>query len=267
MVPRLAAKLIQMDNAPELQKNQRKLTSMARLKKTPESNSIAHLKRTACKLFAERGVDGVTVREIAMAAGQKNHGAVGYHFGSKESLVQALILDGAIAIDQRRNAMLDAIEARGGPKSVYEVVEALIYPSIGLAEDSRDKDSYVSFVIMLSMTHRELFIETLANRWNSGYLRCLEHLRTLMPEMPLAAKNQRFVFMGGLLGSVLAMRERALADKKRPHPTWSAEHTLHHLTLCMSAMLEAPIDAQSMHAASGDGGDKKTIPAMLGFIE
>tara|TARA_Y100001951_G_scaffold16759_2_gene11897 strand:+ start:34334 stop:34987 length:654 start_codon:yes stop_codon:yes gene_type:complete len=217
-------------------------------------------------LFAERGVDGVTVREIAMAAGQKNHSAVGYHFGSKEGLVKALILDGAVAIDKRRNAMIDDIEARGGPENIREVVQALIYPSVSLDKDSLATDHYVRFVTMLSMTHRELFMDTLENRWNSGYLRCLEHLRKLMPEMSPASKNQRFVFMGGLLGSVLAMRERALADTERPHPTWRSEHTLQHLALTMAAMLEAPADPSD--AADGIEDDKKPFSApMLGFVE
>lgn len=240
---------------------------MARLGKKTESQAIAHLKRTACKLFAERGVDGVTVRDIAMAAGQKNHGAVGYHFGSKENLVRALVLDGAIAIDERRNAMLDAIEARGGPASVYEVVEALVYPSISPLQEG-GPESYVSFIIMLSMTHRDLFIDILENRWNSGYQRCLDYLRKLMPDMPLAAKNQRLVFMGNLLGSVLATRERTLADKERPHPTWSSPHTLHHLTLSITALLEAPIDQKSLQDDAGDGGDKAAFsPIMPGFID
>jgi hypothetical protein len=57
-------------------------------------------------------------------------------------------------------------------------------------------------------------------RWNSGFLRCLDHLRRLMPEMPAALKNQRFVFMGAYLGGVLAAREAQLADGSRDHPIW-----------------------------------------------
>jgi len=41
-----------------------------------ESSATAALKRAAMRLFAARGTDGVTVREIARAAGQLNHGAV-----------------------------------------------------------------------------------------------------------------------------------------------------------------------------------------------
>jgi len=209
----------------------------------PRSDAAQHLKLIARRLFAERGVDGVTVREIAEAAGQRNHAAVGYHFGSKENLIREIVLDGAMLIDNRRNARLDRIEADGGPLSIAEVVEALILSSVDL-EGIGQEDSFNRFIVMLGMTHRQFFMETLANRWNSGYLRCLEHLRKLMPDMPPQMQNQRFIFMGALLGGVLAAREAALSDHTREHPTWSSAATLSHFAATMIALLQAPVDPQ-----------------------
>jgi len=216
------------------------MTFMPRLTKKQTGGGAAHIKLTARRLFAMRGIDGVTVREIATAAGQKNHSAVGYHFGSKEALVREIILDGAILIDSRRHQMLDELEAAGGPKSVREVVDILIQSSLNLADNDSHEDCYISFLNMLVGTHNEFFMETLGSKWNSGYQRCLAHLRLLMPDIPAAAKNQRFVFMLSYLGSVLAMRERAMADLEKPHKTWSSPQTIEHLALTTTALLEAP---------------------------
>ncbi|MFD1192535.1 MULTISPECIES: TetR/AcrR family transcriptional regulator [Phenylobacterium] len=195
------------------------------------------LKRVARRLFAERGVDGVTVRQIAEAAGQKNHAAVGYYFGSKEALIRELVVDGARLIDEARNAWLDRLEAQGGPRAVAEVVDALVYPS--LAAQDREND-YNRFIVMLSTTHRDLFMDALGGRWNSGYLRCLDHLRRLTPGLTATLQSQRFVFLGASLGSVLAMREAELADASREHPTWGSAQTLAHFAQGLTAMLTAP---------------------------
>ncbi len=205
------------------------------------SEAARHLLRAACRLFAARGLDGVTVREIADAAGQKNHGAVAYHFGSKEALAQALVIDGAALIDARRNAWLDVMEAGGGPDSVRAVVEVLI--QAGLALDGPGMAShYNRFVVLLGMTHRQFFMDTLAGRWNQGYQRCLAHLRRLMPPMSMARQNQRFVFLGAYLGGVLAARDAELADTSRAHPTWQATSTLAHFASTMTALLQAPAE-------------------------
>lgn len=202
-------------------------------------SAAAHLETVARRLFAERGVDGVTVRDIAEAAGQKNHAAVGYHFGSKDALVRKIVIDGARLIDQRRNDWLDTLEAAGGPRTVREVVDVLIYAGVDMAGDGSE-NGYSRFVVMLGMTHRQLFMDALGGRWNSGYQRCLDHLRRLMADMPAATKNQRFVFMGAYLGGVLAAREVGLADASRDHPSWRADATLSHFASTMTALLESP---------------------------
>ena len=198
------------------------------------------IKLAARRLFAISGVDGVSVREIVDAAQQKNHGSLTYYFGTKEALVRELVADGAKLIDVRRNAFLDKLEQAGGPSNVHDVVEALVYPSIGLGKSEDEEDTYIRFIAMLTLNHRALFMDALEKRWNSGYLRALEHLRRLMPDMPAAAKNQRFVFMGGYLSSVLSMREAALTDRSRIHPMWSSTDTLPHLVHSIAVMLEAP---------------------------
>lgn len=195
----------------------------------------ALLKIAARTLFAERGVDGVTIREIALAASQKIHGSVGYHFGSKDALVCEIVLDGAILIDQRRNYWLDSLEAACGPRTVREVVDVVICAGVDMAEDSR-KNGYNRFIVMLAMTYRQLFIETLDRRWNSGLPALPQTFRRLMPDMP-AAKNQRFVFMGAYLGGALSARDAELAYDSRDYPSWQSEATLAHFAKTMTPLI------------------------------
>lgn len=214
---------------------------MARLDSAPPEAPIRtaaaeQLKQAALRLFAEKGVDGVTVREIAAAAGQKNHGAVGYYFGSKEALVREVIMDGAVELERLRNEALDGLEALGGPGTVREVVDVLVFPASTLKDEY-----YISFITLFSMTHRDLMLDALDPTWNRAYGRCLGHLRRLLPALSLALQNQRFVFMGAYLSAVLAARARALADHSRDHPMWSSAHGLEHFAQTVAALLEAPL--------------------------
>jgi AcrR family transcriptional regulator len=224
------------------------------------------IRLAARKLFAERGIDGVTVREIVEASGQKNHGSLSYYFGTKEALVREIVLEGAVLIDTRRNVRLDQLEAAGGPRDIAEVVEVLVYPSVGLASEmGGGDDNYICFAFIMMLNHRELFMDTVGDRWNSGYVRCLDHLRPLMPDMPPEAKNQRFVFMGAYLGSVLSLREIALIDRSRAHKTWSADSTLKHFIQTLCALLEAPYE-KSDDATNRRARKINTVVGSIGMV-
>ena len=211
---------------------------MTRLTVRPQSDSADKIKRIARQLFAERGVDGVTVRDIAEASGQKNHAAVAYYFGSKDALVRELLIDGAKLIDEKRNALLDALEADPAKLNLRSVLEALVYSSIDFGEPE-EVSGYNRFVFLLDMTHREFFLDALEGRWNSGYLRCMDHLRRLLTDATEKRKTQKLIFLGRYLGAVLSAREGKLEDSSRPHPIWEDTSTLGHLIDTMVAMLEA----------------------------
>jgi AcrR family transcriptional regulator len=191
----------------------------------------------ALKLFAERGVDGVTVRQIAEAAGQKNHAALTYHFGSKDALIRELVVDGARAIDERRNDALDKANQAGGPQSVLEVMQILVETSVD-PDPPEWGECYNRFVVGLQMSNRALFMDALAGRWNSGYQRCLNEIRRLKEDVPADILNQRLVFMGGAIGGILAGRETELADRSRVHPMWSHPDTLNRVAQALAAIVE-----------------------------
>src|SRR6266851_4179184 len=61
---------------------------------------------TAERLFAERGIDGVSLRARNLAAGQKNVSGLQYHFGTKAGLLAAVFGYRVPEIEARRQAKL-----------------------------------------------------------------------------------------------------------------------------------------------------------------
>lgn len=199
------------------------------------------IKRSACELFARRGVDGVTVREIVAASGQKNHGSLTYYFGSKEELVRELVAEGARAINEARNAMLDALERRPEGPTLHEAMQALVLPSFVTSGGPEDgAGSYMRFITLLSLTHRRLFMASLAGDLNSGYLRCLDLLRRLTPGMDERLRNRRLVFIEASLGAMLSLRETALAGAAPPEHMWRDPHAVADVVMACLAILTAP---------------------------
>lgn len=86
------------------------------------------------QLFAERGFDVVSVRDISGRA-KANVAAVNYHFGSREELVRLVIYRYATSLGEERLARLEAVEKKWAGKTppLEEVIEAFVRPLSGIA--------------------------------------------------------------------------------------------------------------------------------------
>jgi AcrR family transcriptional regulator len=83
------------------------------------------------RLFAERGLDGVSTRDITAQA-KANVGAINYYFGNKEGLVFAVFDRRLTPITEERLAALDEVERAAGkaaPKA-EAVLRAYIRPAV-----------------------------------------------------------------------------------------------------------------------------------------
>ncbi len=83
------------------------------------------------KLFAERGIAGVSVRDITHAA-DVNLAAINYHFGTKQALTVAVFGRRLGPLNMRRLDLLDAAEkaANGQPLKLEIILEAMIRPVV-----------------------------------------------------------------------------------------------------------------------------------------
>ena len=62
------------------------------------------------RLFAEHGVDAVSLRQIMKVAGV-NISLINYHFGTKEGLLRAIFAKRIEPLNQKRLAMLEEAES------------------------------------------------------------------------------------------------------------------------------------------------------------
>ncbi|EFC85401.1 TetR family transcriptional regulator [Parafrankia sp. EUN1f] len=105
------------------------------------------------RLYAEQGLEAVSLRHICRAAGNGNNNAVQYHFGGEPGLLAAIVAYRVPPLDRRRAELLAAARSRGrartaGELTVRELFDVLMRP---LAEEARRPDSwYVGFLSRFS---------------------------------------------------------------------------------------------------------------------
>ena len=94
------------------------------------------LVRVAERLFAEHGVDGVSIRAVNAAA-DLGAASIHYHFGSKEKLVEAVIDEHGAWVSARVQARAAELAARPEPPRGVELVQAIAVPYLELLERER----------------------------------------------------------------------------------------------------------------------------------
>ena len=97
------------------------------------------------RLFAAHGIDGPSLREITREAGQRNTGALQYHFGDRNELLHAVLAKHERDVDKHRMVLLDQLELNGGPE-VGALAGVLVLPWVAKLDDTDGGPEYLQVV-------------------------------------------------------------------------------------------------------------------------
>ena len=113
----------------------------------------ARILRVAERLFAEHGLDGVSLREITAEA-EVDLALVNYHFKSKDRLYQTIIARRANIISRARQR---ALRNHGPNPTIEQIVESFIYPFFQRVR-SRDPGwgHYAALIAQISFSRKYL---------------------------------------------------------------------------------------------------------------
>ena len=101
------------------------------------------LMRSAERLFAEKGANNVTIREIVETAGQKNESALQYHFKNLEGLIAATHRYRDAQIVAVRSRCLDEIANQPNQPHLRDLAVAMVHPTFELAGKYADFRRYI----------------------------------------------------------------------------------------------------------------------------
>lgn len=105
------------------------------------------IRDVAEQLFADHGIEAVSLRQIATSAAAGNNNTVQYYFGDKEGLVRAIIEGRLPQIDARRAVMFGKLSA-GEVDDPDRLLDIMLRP-IAAFTDDRGKYRWAAFLLAI----------------------------------------------------------------------------------------------------------------------
>ncbi|KAA0235329.1 MAG: hypothetical protein JJLCMIEE_01672 [Acidimicrobiales bacterium] len=167
------------------------------------------------RLMAERGINGVSTREINIAAGQRNTAALHYHFGSKEGLLRAIVDKHQQAHHQRRRELMEAVESEGRTTDLRSLVEVMIRPLAEMLDESGSERAFTLVAAQLISDPDISFEEVLAMVEDPVVHRATRLIGELDLDLPAVLLGERIEL--AMIQAVEAVAYRArLESARRP---------------------------------------------------
>ncbi len=161
----------------------------------------------AARLFAERGIDNVSIAQIVRAAHQRNASAVHYHFGSRDEILRSVLARHVPAIARADTSSWNG-PGRTPDGDVRSAAEAVVRPVTEFAQRGWRERAYLQIgseltgaIDRTSPEIRALLLQTAGDAaWDLFGSRC----PAVPPELWRARQEVCIVFIG-----------RAAADRAR----------------------------------------------------
>jgi AcrR family transcriptional regulator len=227
---------------------------------TPSSTRASTRERlllTAERLFAIHGIDAVSLRQISVAAGQRNNSAAQYHFGSKDELIRAIFAYRLEAINRRREDMVDVLVRDGRAEDLRALTDAMVRP---LAEQIEGGGSF--YVRFLARVHQHAGASVYAlpaMGVEGSATRIGQMIDKVLLALPPEVRRSRLQLGGSLTVHATADREQRVYEGM-PHDVLPPLAFIADLVDAVVGIFSAPVSEQTLAALRPDGSEQVLQP-------
>ncbi|SED64072.1 TetR/AcrR family transcriptional regulator [Streptomyces melanosporofaciens] len=199
----------------------------------------ARLTEHAERLIAEQGYAAFSLRVLGAATGQRNKSVAQYHFGSREGLIEAIIVARSEGIDRRRAELLKLAQ-KPDELDVAELVRLAVQP---LAESISPSPTGSYYLQFLAKIIDEPSLQEVWRRRSippRSYKKVLRLLRQQLRHLPRRVRERRLMWLQTTTLHLLADHERQRrAGTARVSETEEVVSDLVHM---LTSLLESPTE-------------------------
>ena len=195
-------------------------------------------------LFASHGPNATSLRQVISRA-KVNLASIHYHFGSKESLLQAILSRRLVPLNAQRLALLDEYERKSGKRAVPlpKVLEALVGPALRLSRDSQQGGAVFMRLLGRCVLEPDEKIQTMLNQQFHYVLkRFTPALQRALPSLPPVDFFWRIHFLVGSMAHTMADSERLRSISSGLCDPNDTEGIIRRLVTFLNAGLKAKAD-------------------------
>ena len=177
-------------------------------------------------LFAQRGFDGASLRQLTASAGV-NLAAVNYHFGSKEKLVEQVFKRRLDALNQHRLAELDKIAGQPGT-TLDDVLAAYIRPALELSHEGNGS-LFMRVLARAFAEHDDTLRQFLSENYGHVMRQFTAEFARLLPHLEKAELYWRIDLVTGALTHAMSgfgMIQRKDNVSEQQHREQTAAHLI-----------------------------------------
>ena len=187
----------------------------------------------------ERGVDNVTTQDINQASGHRNRSAVQYLFGSRDSVIQAVIAQTMQPIDAERNMLLDHLETTGTRLTPRGALEVVVSP---LARQLRTPEGRRYLRLGAQLINHPRFVRDAGDAImvNTSISRCARYILPVLAHLPAPIAAERTSQATGFVIRAMGDQCRLIDSDPPSRAVLSVEDFSANLVDTIMAILQAP---------------------------
>ncbi len=156
------------------------------------------------KLFAEKGVDATSLRNIISEA-EVNLAAIHYHFGSKDALIREVVARRVQPINEERIRRLGEYEKDNlnGPELLEGLLRAFLEPLIRVKFETPERVQHTHKILLQLQSGSGQLFESVFHLFDEIIKRFFIALKRALPDLSKPELLLRFRFMLGTIHMII----------------------------------------------------------------